>query len=237
MGKLKSATLVFIMSFTLLYVAQATELEVASSNQIELSSDGWMKPTSGDPYLVFNSNGIPIEQAQYLKITFQAKHVRNRYSYVELFTVTETHGFSEEMKGFYIQPFNVKSEEPYTTILNLSEFMTVMGETGKILQLVRVDLDPVLSEQDFKFKCSLEIIQALPQKSQNIDRVSIHPPYLSRHVMDPKISSYVISCLVRDFFHKFTRDWLFLIIYLPLIVSIAFGIRFLRKKVKHSSTS
>ena len=200
----------------------AVNLPTAVINEIESGADGWMRAVSGDPYITFQTGDIPVESVRYLRIKMAGKHVLNRHLYVELFWATETHGYTEEKKGFYVQPFPVGGEEPIEVLLNFGEFLEVMGDSGTRLQLIRLDLDPEMRNQDFQFQVDLEILQDAPADTAEMRFLRIHPPYLSQYLMDWRIFRYTLGCLVLDFLHKVFRDPLFLLLYLPgLAIPIA----------------
>ena len=198
-------------------------LNTVTLNQIGEDDEGWLYPTSGDPYLVFDARSVEISEANYLKIQTRTKHVLNRHLYMELFYATESHGFSEKKKGFYIQPLSVSDTVQNTVYLNLGEFLQVMEESGEHISVLRLDIDPRGLTKDFRFQCTMRVLKTLPDETDHV--TIIHPPYLSRHVMTGNVFAYASKHAFREFFHKLMRDPLFIVLYalalgLPLMLLV-----------------
>lgn len=231
MNVFKTGLAAFVL-LILVFQADCEEqtLSLVTKNQMEVDSDGWLRATSGDPYLVYSTQNRRIGDVEALLIRIQAKHVLNRHLYIEMFWATNSHGFSEAKKGFYIQPFNVKAEEEIPVVLNLGTFLNVMGENpDDKIELVRIDFDPRIAGQDFGAKVEISLIDH-GEYPEDARIMKIHPPYIGRHAIDRKIFIYTIKSLVADIWAKFWRDPIFLVLYLGSVLGIIVAIIYLIRK-------
>ena len=174
------------------------QLEIHSSNQVSIDGEGWIHPTSGDPYVIFFAGSVDPDTHPVLEIEAEGRNVLNRHSYAELFWATEQRGFSEEFKGFYIIPFS-PDKKPKSVYLNFNEFIKALGDTSKSIDLIRLDLEPSLMETDFECRFKLRWLTKteVDELSQKIE--PIHPPFLSRYLFKPSIIKYTTSHLVEGY--------------------------------------
>lgn len=203
------------------------EFEIHFSNDVSIDNDGWIHPTAGDPYVVFNSNSSNPDDYPVLAVKIAGQYVMNRHVYSEIFWATEQINFSEQYKGFFIIPFS-PDKKPITSYLNFGDFIRAIGDGSQHINLVRIDLDPRLSETDFKCQMSLKWMTLKEAEEYNI--TPIHPPYLSRFLKSDSIIKYSFNYLWKDMLNKFFRDWLFLVLYLGAIGIILILLWMFRKQ-------
>jgi len=195
--------------------------EIHATNDVAIDGEGWIHPTSGDPYLIFRSGSVDPTSYPVLMVEVEGKNVLNRHTYTELFWATEQHGFSEEFKGFYIVPFS-PDKKPEAVYLNFHEFLMALGDTSKSIDLIRLDLEPSLRETDFECRFKLRWVTTEEVASGSLDVIPIHPPFLSRYLLKPGIIEYTTYHLSRDILHRTFRDWLFVILYFGSLSLIVF---------------
>ncbi|MEQ9822995.1 MAG: hypothetical protein ABQ298_01275 [Puniceicoccaceae bacterium] len=209
-----------ILSCLLAFVALPirAELPLHTSNDVQVDESGWVRPIAGDPYLVLRAGEINPDTHPVLEITIEGRHVLNRHLYAEIFWAGELRGFSEEFKGYYLVPFSPNGE-PLAVQLNFRDFLRALGDESKRIDLIRIDLNPSLMQTDFQCRIHVRWIDA--ESAASFSTTSLHPPYLSRFLMKPKVLSYVSQQLVSDIFHRITRDWLFLLLWVGSIAAIS----------------
>ena len=199
-------------------------------NSVERLEDGWMKITGGDPFVTFNCANIELSKVKAVRFLISGMNVRNRHSYTEFFWATDAHGYTEEYKGFFIAPYAIRSGGEKKVVVNFDEFTKAIGETGNHLQWVRIDFDKSISTEDFRFKCTMELLPEIPQKTKDEVAINLHPPYLSRYLFKADLFAYTMKNLVADFFTRLFRDWLFLILYMLMLGLAISGIRAFGKR-------
>jgi hypothetical protein len=163
----------------------------------------------GDPHLILDVSGSGLGEDSLLSFKMDPKEQPVKlFSYIEIFWATDSHGFNEQHKAFFLHPYRE------TSYLDLAARIASLGDSVESVHALRIDFQYPF-ETDFELRLSILPKSMATSRKLTTLRYTTDP----YHIQTADIAHQTVMLAVNDFFTRVFGDWAFTILYMLMVCS------------------
>ena len=211
-------------------------IQLARMNSIGVF-DGRFKVLNGDPYFVFDlgKDGLELEQMDQLWIDIELTDHPQDFLYFETYWATDTHGYSEAYKAFFLYPLKPeKSGNIAPVIVNIRERIQIVEPSVTTLRGLRLDLQYPLKAP---FKLQIRPIeQGTDPTNSKARAIALKYTIVPQMLNEGETFKFALKSAFREFSERLMGDPWFSIPFILILTGLGLLLITMFRKVKRSLT-